>query len=97
MTDSKNTGSHYALKIIKNVSKYREAARLEINVLQKLMEKDPQCKQYVCFLRPRLLMDAVFSLVIQLLDNFDYYGHMCLLFDLLGLSVFDFMVRRVRF
>lgn len=34
-----------ALKIIKNVEKYREAAKLEINVLEKLSEKDPQDKQ----------------------------------------------------
>lgn len=31
-----------ALKIIKNVEKYREAAKLEINVLKKLAEKDPK-------------------------------------------------------
>ncbi|CAD5228346.1 unnamed protein product [Bursaphelenchus okinawaensis] len=69
-------GSHrFALKIIKNVPKYRDAARLEINVLKKLMEKDPSGSH----------------LVIQLLDHFDFHGHMCLLFDLLGLSVFDFM------
>ena len=30
-----------ALKIIKNVEKYREAARLEINVLKIIKEKDP--------------------------------------------------------
>ncbi|GMR34152.1 hypothetical protein PMAYCL1PPCAC_04347, partial [Pristionchus mayeri] len=64
-----------ALKIIKNVSKYREAAKLEINVLNHLKNKDPHGK----------------NLVIQLLAHFDYYGHTCLLFDLLGLSVFDFM------
>jgi hypothetical protein len=34
-----------ALKIIKNVEKYREAAKLEINVLEKLAEVDPDCKQ----------------------------------------------------
>lgn len=33
-----------ALKIIKNVSKYREAAKLEINVLNKLKEGDPTDK-----------------------------------------------------
>ena len=27
---------------------------------------------------------------------FDYYGHICLTFDTLGLSVFDFLVRRER-
>lgn len=70
------TSVHLALKIIKNVPKYREAARLEINVLNKLKERDPQGK----------------NLVIHLLEHFDYHGHMCLVFDLLGLSVFDFMV-----
>lgn len=43
----KNQNVKLALKIIKNVSKYREAARLEINVLQKLKEKDPEGHQYV--------------------------------------------------
>lgn len=38
---------HIALKIIKNVEKYREAAKLEINVLEKLAEKDPHNKQWV--------------------------------------------------
>lgn len=64
-----------ALKIIKNVDKYREAAKLEINVLKKIKEKDPDGK-YLC---------------VQMLDWFDYHGHMCIAFDLLGLSVFDFL------
>ena len=40
-----NTDQVLALKIIKNVDKYREAAKLEVNVLEKLQEKDPQGKQ----------------------------------------------------
>lgn len=36
--------SQVALKIIKNVGKYREAARLEINVLKKIKEKDKDNK-----------------------------------------------------
>ena len=64
-----------ALKIIKNVKKYREAAKLEINVLEKLAKYDPRGK-YKC---------------VQLLDWFDYHGHMCLSFEMLGASVFDFM------
>ena len=39
-----NTDQVLALKIIKNVDKYREAAKLEVNVLEKLQEKDPQGK-----------------------------------------------------
>ena len=34
-----------ALKVIKNVDKYREAAKLEVNVLEKIQEKDPLGKQ----------------------------------------------------
>ncbi|XP_060525217.1 probable dual specificity protein kinase madd-3 [Cylas formicarius] len=64
-----------ALKIIKNVEKYREAAKLEINVLEKLAEKDPECVH----------------LCVKMLDWFDYHGHMCIAFEMLGLSVFDFL------
>ncbi len=32
------------------------------------------------------------SLCVQMLDWFDYHGHICLTFDMLGLSVFDFLV-----
>ncbi|XP_076307402.1 serine/threonine-protein kinase Doa-like isoform X4 [Tachypleus tridentatus] len=64
-----------ALKIIKNVEKYREAAKLEINVLEKLAEGDPENKR----------------LCVTMLDWFDYHGHMCIVFEMLGLSVFDFL------
>jgi len=73
--DSQKQSSNVALKIIKNVDKYREAAMLEINVLEKLGRKDPDGK-YLC---------------VRMLDWFNYYGHMCLTFEMLGLSVFDFM------
>ncbi|VUZ52947.1 unnamed protein product [Hymenolepis diminuta] len=70
-----HTDSRIALKIIKNVDKYREAAMLEINVLNFLRERDPN-DEYLC---------------VRLLDWFDYFGHICLAFDILGLSVFDFL------
>uniref|UniRef100_A0A1I7XGV4 Protein kinase domain-containing protein n=1 Tax=Heterorhabditis bacteriophora TaxID=37862 RepID=A0A1I7XGV4_HETBA len=73
--DRESDNKVMALKIIKNVSKYRDAARLEIKVLNKLKERDPHGKHWV----------------IQLLQHFDYFGHICLLFDLMGLSVFDFL------
>jgi CDC-like kinase len=40
--DNLKRNTNIALKIIKNVEKYREAARLEINVLEKLNELDPK-------------------------------------------------------
>lgn len=36
-----------ALKIIKNVEKYREAAKLEINALEKIAAKDRHGQQWV--------------------------------------------------
>merc|ERR1719195_1970842 len=64
-----------AIKIIKNVKKYRDAARLEINVLTKLAKYDPK-GQYLC---------------VEMYDWFDYHGHKCIAFQLLGKSVFDFL------
>jgi len=73
--DLHKDGLHIALKIIKNVEKYREAAKLEVNVLEKIGRKDPDGD----------------NLCVAMLDWFDYHGHMCISFDILGLSVFDFL------
>ncbi|KAM4601107.1 dual specificity protein kinase CLK2b [Polymixia lowei] len=68
-------GTRTALKIIKNLEKYKEAAKLEINVLEEIKEKDPHNK-HRC---------------VQMLDWFSYYGHVCISFELLSLSTFDFL------
>ena len=67
--------NHVAMKIIKNIHKYREAAKLEINVLKKLNGKNPNGKH----------------LCVKMFDSFNYFGHMCLTFEILGESVFDFL------
>nr|XP_014430608.1 dual specificity protein kinase CLK3 [Pelodiscus sinensis] len=64
-----------ALKIIRNVGKYREAARLEINVLKKIRERDKDNK-YLCVLMS---------------DWFNFHGHMCIAFELLGKNTFEFL------
>lgn len=90
-----------AVKIIKNVEKYREAARLEINALEKLNAKDPESKKYVfvtviiywIYLVIYYYFDFfICSLCVRMIDNFEYGGHVCIGFELLGLSVFDFLV-----
>ncbi|KAM3614565.1 uncharacterized protein V6R79_016202 [Siganus canaliculatus] len=73
--DHRRGGSRVALKIIKNLEKYREAAELEINVLEKIRTRDPVNK-HQC---------------VQMLDWFDFYGHVCISFELLSLSTFDFL------
>jgi len=68
-------GTILAIKIIKNVKKYRDAAKLEINVLSKLAKYDPKGE----------------NLCVEMYDWFDYHGHKCIAFELLGKSVFDFL------
>jgi len=64
-----------ALKIIKNVRKYKDAAKLEINVLNKIKKYDPSGKH----------------LCVSMLDWFDYHGHMCISFEMFGQSVYEFL------
>lgn len=89
---------YMALKIIKNVEKYREAAKLEINALEKIAQRDPNCEQWVSlhcqwnWIEIKNRSITIFSLCVKMLDWFDYHGHMCIAFEMLGLSVFDFLV-----
>lgn len=73
--DHNGLGRQVALKIIKNVEKYREAAHLEINVLERINSRDPQHTHFC----------------VEMLDWFDFHGHVCISFELLSLSTFDFM------
>uniref|UniRef100_A0A803TYG1 dual-specificity kinase n=1 Tax=Anolis carolinensis TaxID=28377 RepID=A0A803TYG1_ANOCA len=73
--DHARGNSLVALKIIRNVGKYREAARLEINVLKKIKEKDKENKH----------------LCVLMSDWFNFHGHMCIAFELLGKNTFEFL------
>ncbi|KAH0594887.1 hypothetical protein MHUMG1_07184 [Metarhizium humberi] len=64
-----------AVKIIRSVQKYRDASRIELRVLATLKANDAN-NRYRC---------------IHLTDCFDYRGHICIVMDLLGQSVFDFL------
>jgi dual specificity protein kinase CLK2/3 len=75
--DLDNYGRRVALKIIRNIPKYYDAAKTEIEILAKLQKIDSKGK----------------PLCVEMLDWFDYHGHMCITFELLGLSVFEFMRR----
>ncbi|XP_038627492.1 dual specificity protein kinase CLK4 isoform X1 [Tachyglossus aculeatus] len=73
--DHEMGGMHVAVKIVKNVGRYREAARSEIQVLEHLNITDP---------------NSIFRCV-QMLEWFDHHGHVCIVFELLGLSTYDFI------
>ncbi|KAK8019890.1 kinase-like domain-containing protein [Apiospora arundinis] len=64
-----------AIKIIRSVQKYRDASRIELRVLQTLKANDEENRNRCIHLR----------------DCFDFRGHICIVMDLLGSSVFDFL------
>ncbi|GAA5828448.1 hypothetical protein JCM11251_006254 [Rhodosporidiobolus azoricus] len=72
---NQRTNDKVALKIIRNVHKYQEAAKGEIKVLRELRRKD----------------ESGAKKCIPLLEYFDFYGHTCLVTPLLSCSVFDFL------
>ncbi|KAI5795761.1 kinase-like domain-containing protein [Geopyxis carbonaria] len=64
-----------AIKVIRSVQKYRDASRIELRVLSTLSCNDKENKNKCIHLR----------------DCFDYRNHICIVTDLLGISVFDFL------
>ncbi|EXJ87280.1 CMGC/CLK protein kinase [Capronia epimyces CBS 606.96] len=64
-----------AVKIIRSVQKYRDASRIELRVLSTLALNDKDNRNKCIHLR----------------DSFDFRNHICIVTDLLGQSVFDFL------
>ncbi|KAI9838057.1 MAG: hypothetical protein M1819_006212 [Sarea resinae] len=64
-----------AIKIIRSVQKYRDASRIELRVLSTLGANDKENRNKCIHLR----------------DCFDFRNHICIVTDLLGQSVFDFL------
>ncbi|KAD5803161.1 hypothetical protein E3N88_14521 [Mikania micrantha] len=63
-----------AIKIVRSINKYREAAMIEIDVLQKLARHDVSG-----------------SRCVQIRNWFDYRNHICIVFEKLGPSLYDFL------
>ncbi|XP_010447357.1 PREDICTED: serine/threonine-protein kinase AFC3-like isoform X1 [Camelina sativa] len=72
----RDTKEYVAIKIIRSIKKYRDAAMIEIDVLQKLLKSDKG--------RTRC---------VQMKNWFDYRNHICIVFEKLGPSLFDFLKR----
>ncbi|XP_070773708.1 dual specificity protein kinase CLK4-like [Enoplosus armatus] len=66
---------HVAVKIVRNIECFREVARSEIAVLEEINSLDD---------------DNTFACV-RMLDWFEHEGHICIVFELLGLSTFEFL------
>ncbi|XP_071910425.1 serine/threonine-protein kinase AFC1-like isoform X1 [Coffea arabica] len=63
-----------AIKVVRSVHKYREAAMIEIDVLHKLLRHDVGGARCV-----------------QIRNWFDYRNHICIVFEKLGPSLYDFL------
>ncbi|XP_021994595.1 serine/threonine-protein kinase AFC1 isoform X2 [Helianthus annuus] len=63
-----------AIKVVRSINKYREAAMIEIDVLQKLARHD-----------------VGGSRCVQIRNWFDYRNHICIVFEKLGPSLYDFL------
>jgi dual-specificity kinase len=88
-----HTQARVAIKIIRAIPKYRDASKIEVRVLQKLKERDPLNRQYVPHPSPLPLHPNVllYSKCIHLLNWFDHRNHICLVSELLGMCVYDFL------
>jgi len=64
-----------AVKIVKGIDRYTDAAKIEVKILQKLRDHDPYDE----------------SGCIHMLDWFEHHRHICIVFQLMGLSVYDHM------
>lgn len=71
----RETQEYVAIKVIRNVQKYRDAAMIEIDVLSELHKHD-RAGQRGC---------------VQLKGWFEYRNHICMVFERLGPSLYDFL------
>ncbi|KAK9208031.1 hypothetical protein WN944_000383 [Citrus x changshan-huyou] len=73
----RQTQERVAIKVVRSIRKYRDAAMIEIDVLQHLAKNDKGCSSHC----------------VQIRNWFDYRNHICIVFEKLGPSLFDFLKR----
>jgi len=76
-----------AIKVIRAVQKYRDASKIEIRVLETLRRHDPGNTKYVS----NTACHADDSHCIHMDEYFDHRNHPCIVSELYGMSVFDFL------
>lgn len=64
-----------AIKVIRAIQKYRDASKIEIRVLRCIRDRDPVSD----------------NLCVRYFGTFDFRNHVCIVSELLGCSVFDFL------
>ncbi|KAF1951224.1 hypothetical protein CC80DRAFT_425159 [Byssothecium circinans] len=69
------TGALVAIKIIRNKKRFHQQALVEVNILQKLREWDPENKHSM----------------INFTQSFYFRGHLCISTELLGMNLYEFI------
>ncbi|KAK2739966.1 hypothetical protein FQN57_006285 [Myotisia sp. PD_48] len=69
------TGVLVAVKIIRNKKRFHQQALVEVNILQKLKEWDPQSRHSV----------------VNFTQSFYFRGHLCISTELLGINLYEFI------
>lgn len=69
------TGVLVAIKIIRNKKRFHQQALVEVDILQKLREWDPQSKHSM----------------VNFVQSFYFRGHLCISTELLGMNLYEFI------
>eukprot|EP00053_Salpingoeca_punica_P012448 m.111451 g.111451 ORF g.111451 m.111451 type:complete len:544 (+) comp15950_c5_seq1:649-2280(+) len=69
------SGQRVAIKIIKNKYAFRKQAKIEIRLLEKMRDLDPQESFHI----------------VRLLRHFEHRNHLCLVFELLSYNLYDLL------
>ncbi|QDP16936.1 hypothetical protein Tsubulata_013518 [Turnera subulata] len=72
----RQTREYVAVKVVRSIRKYREAAMVEVDILQHIAKNENAS-----------------SRCVQIRNWFDYRNHVCIVFEKLGPSLFDFLKR----
>ncbi|XP_011019686.1 PREDICTED: serine/threonine-protein kinase AFC3 [Populus euphratica] len=67
---------YVAIKVVRSIHKYRDAAMIEVDILQRVAKNEKAS-----------------SRCVQIRNWFDYRNHICIVFEKLGPSLFDFLKR----
>ncbi|ODV92608.1 hypothetical protein CANCADRAFT_20444, partial [Tortispora caseinolytica NRRL Y-17796] len=68
-------GTNVAVKIIRNRKHFRSQANVEVKILQQIMEWDPADEYHF----------------VRLIDHFYFRGHLCIVTELLGYNLFEYI------
>ena len=74
-----NSGQISAIKLAKNTKSGQEDAQHEIKILQTIAEEDDHAGKQLC---------------VRMESNFNYHGHICIVFECLELSIADYMFEK---